>query len=36
MTPLEQGVALLGAGRFHEAQASFGQALRETLRDRSR
>lgn len=27
MTPMEQGVALLGAGRFHEALQQFGGAL---------
>ncbi|MBX3587947.1 MAG: tetratricopeptide repeat protein [Ramlibacter sp.] len=27
MTPLAQGAALLGSGRFHEALAAFGQAL---------
>jgi tetratricopeptide (TPR) repeat protein len=29
MTPMEQGVALLGAGRFHEAVQQFGAALRQ-------
>jgi tetratricopeptide (TPR) repeat protein len=29
MTSMEQGVALLGAGRFHEAVQLFGAALRE-------
>jgi tetratricopeptide (TPR) repeat protein len=29
MTPMEQAVALLGAGRFHEAVQGFGAALRE-------
>jgi tetratricopeptide (TPR) repeat protein len=29
MTPMEQGVALLGAGRFHEAVQQFGLALRQ-------
>ncbi|MBI2768754.1 MAG: tetratricopeptide repeat protein [Burkholderiales bacterium] len=28
MTPLEQGAALLGGGRFHEALQQFGMALR--------
>lgn len=28
MTSMEQGIALLGAGRFHEAVQSFGAALR--------
>ncbi len=29
MTPMEQGAALLGAGRFHEALQQFGAALRQ-------
>ncbi|MDB5871490.1 MAG: tetratricopeptide repeat protein [Ramlibacter sp.] len=29
MTPMEQGVALLGAGRFHEALQQFGAALHQ-------
>jgi len=29
MTPMEQGIALLGAGRFHEAVQQFGAALRQ-------
>ena len=28
MSPMEQGVALLGAGRFHEAHQQFAEALR--------
>ncbi len=33
MNPLEQGAALLGGGRFHEALALFAQALRQDLAD---
>ncbi len=29
MSLMEQGIALLRAGRFHEALQQFGQALRE-------
>ena len=29
MTPMEQAVSLLGAGRFHEALQLFGAVLRE-------
>ena len=29
MTPMEQGAALLGAGRFHEAVQQFALALRQ-------